>query len=109
MSNWVIKFYSNNRSDKPVEEFIEDQDMPTYAKIVRLLGVLSEHGPDLGMPYSRYMKNGIYELRIRGQNEIRIFYTFHPDKTIYLIHAFKKKTQKTPAKELKLALIRKKG
>ena len=108
MSNWIVRFYSNNRADKPVEDFIENQDMATYAKIVRLLGILSVHGPNLGMPYSRYMKNGIYELRIRGKNEIRIFYIFQVEKTIYLLHAFKKKSQKTPAKEYKLALMRKK-
>lgn len=108
MNNWTIQFYTNSRGDELVQDFIENQDIATYARIVRLLGILSEHGPNIGMPYSRYMKNGIYELRIRGKNEIRIFYIFQIEKTIYLLHAFKKKSQKTPAKEYKLALIRKK-
>jgi phage-related protein len=108
MSNWTVKFYSTSRLDKPVEDFIENQDKATYAKIVRLLGTLSEYGPDLGMPYSRYMKNGLYELRVRGKNEIRIFYLFQIKKTIYLLHAFKKSSQKTPRRELKIAINRQK-
>jgi phage-related protein len=99
MSKWIVKFYSNSRADNPVEDFIEAQDMPTYAKIVRLLGTLSEYGPDLGMPHSRYMK---------GKNEVRIFYIFQIEKTIYLLHAFKKKSQQTPTRELEVARKRQK-
>lgn len=108
MNNWTVKFYSKPRSDKPVEIFIESQDKPTYAKIVRLLGLLSEHGPNLGMPYSRYMRDGIYELRVRGKNEVRIFYISQIEMTIFLLHAFNKRSQKTPDKELKIAINRKK-
>ena len=36
---------------------------------------------------------------------IRIFYTI-ANNEYYLLHAFKKKSQKTPAKELKVALDR---
>ena len=108
MTNWTVKFYSKHRSDKPVEEFIENQDKPTYAKITRLLGLLSKHGPNLGMPYSRYMSDVLYELRVRGKNEVRIFYIFRIESTVFLVHAFKKRTQKTPAKELRIAINRKK-
>lgn len=108
MDNWTVQFYSKPRSDKPVQIFIESQDKPTYAKIMRLLGLLKIHGPNLGMPYSKYLRDGLYELRIRGKNEVRIFYIFQIEKTIYLLHAFKKRAQKTPPKELKIAMDRKK-
>lgn len=108
MGNWIIRFYSNSRGDDLVHDFIRQQDKQTSAKIVRLLGLLAKYGPNLGMPYSRYMKYGLYELRIKGKSEVRIFYIFQVEKTIYLLHAFKKKSQKTPANEYKLALTRKK-
>ena len=62
----------------------------------------------LGMPYSKKLTKEINELRIRGREEIRILYTFSKSN-IYLLHAFKKKTQKTSKKEIKTAEARKKG
>ncbi len=59
----------------------------------------------LGMPHAKMLGHGLYELRIRGKEELRIFY-FFKQKTIYLLHAFKKQTQKTPQKELDLAMQR---
>lgn len=47
--------------------------------------------------------NNLFELRVRGQQEIRIFYTFYDDKAI-LLHVFIKKTQKTPAREIEIAI-----
>jgi phage-related protein len=61
----------------------------------------------LGLPHSKALGGGLYELRIRGKEEIRIFYCFLKGKTICLLHAFKKQTQETPTKDLQLALQRK--
>ena len=108
MNDWNIKFYKNSRSDSPVEDFIDRQDAPTYAKILRLIDALSKHGPNLGMPYSKYLGDGLLELRVVGKNNVRIFYIFYKDRHIYLLHAFKKKTQKTPIRELRIAINRKK-
>ena len=47
----------------------------------------------------------LYELRIRGKQEVRIIYVFRK-QIIYLLHAFKKQTQKTPEKEIKIARSR---
>ncbi|TSC85991.1 MAG: Uncharacterized protein G01um101416_755 [Microgenomates group bacterium Gr01-1014_16] len=66
------------------------------------MDLLQKHGPDLGMPHSKIITSGLNELRVRGKNEIRIFYTFK-GKSIYFLHAFKKQTQKTPDKEIKTA------
>jgi phage-related protein len=54
------------------------------------------------MPHSKYLDDGLLELRIRGQREIRIFYCFHNNKA-FLLHSFIKKTQKTSGKELSAA------
>ena len=108
MNNWVIRFYTNSRGDELVQDFIRQQDKPTYAKTIRLLGLIAKNGPNLGMPYSRYMQDGLYELRIRGKNEVRIFYVFQTEMTVFLLHAFKKRSKKTPYKELEIAINRKK-
>ncbi|MHA1658559.1 MAG: type II toxin-antitoxin system RelE/ParE family toxin [Promethearchaeota archaeon] len=44
----------------------------------------------------------LFELRIRGKQEVRIFYTFHKSQII-LFHGFVKKSQKIPKKEIRVA------
>lgn len=74
------------------------------ADYVRLVELLSEHGPGLGMPHSRALGAGLFELRPRGRSGIgRAFYCFLIGKRIVVVHAFIKKTQQTPDRELKLA------
>ena len=49
--------------------------------------------------------NGLYEIRIEYQSNIyRIFCCFDKGKLVVLFNAFKKKTQKTPKKEIEKAL-----
>ena len=72
-----------------------------YARIVELL---IEHGPNLRLPHSRAFGEGLFELRPRGRAGIgRAFYCFLVGKRVLVLHAFVKKSQQTPDKELKLA------
>jgi phage-related protein len=66
---------------------------------------LEEFGPYLRAPHSKKITDKLYELRIVGENSIRILYTFYNNK-YYLLHAFKKKVNKIPKKEIKIALDR---
>jgi phage-related protein len=78
-----------------------DGVLADYAKIVELL---MEFGPDLRMPHSRAMGDGLFELRPRGSEGIgRVFYCFVLNRRILILHAFIKKTQATPERELKIA------
>ena len=54
------------------------------------------------MPHSKKITGDLFELRIRGRQEIRILYTFYRSQII-LLHGFIKKTPKIPPKELKIA------
>mgnify|MGYP000663425715 CR=1 FL=1 len=49
------------------------------------------------------IKDKLFELRILGKIEVRIFYMFNKSKII-LLHGFIKKSQKIPKKELRYAL-----
>ena len=65
---------------------------------------LAQHGPSLRLPHSKSFGDGLFELRPRGRSGIgRVFYCFLLGKRIIVVHAFIKKTQETPDKELKLA------
>lgn len=108
MNQWAIEFYANDRGDELVKDFIRVQDEITKAKLVRIIDLAATYGPNLGMPYSKNMKNGLYELRIMGKTNIRIFYIFMIGKRIILLHGFVKKTQKTPKNEIEIAKKRQK-
>lgn len=103
--DWHIVAFETSRGEKPVEAFIKVQQSQTQAKIAHLLDLLEKYGPLLGMPHIKKIATDLFELRIRGREEIRIFFTCK-EKNIYLLHGFKKKTQKTPVKEIALALKR---
>lgn len=102
---WNIILFETARGDKPVEEFIKSLDPATIAKASHGIDLLEKHGSYLAMPHAKKLSKDLYELRIRGKQEVRILYAF-VGKNIYLLHAFKKQTQKTPSREITTALPR---
>jgi len=100
--NWEILFFETERGEKVVKEFIKTFDDSTISKTSNEFDLLEAHGPFLGMPHSKKITKDLYELRIRGRQEVRILYGF-VKKNIYLLHIFVKKTEKTPSKEIKTA------
>lgn len=107
--NWIILTFETTRGEKVIDDFIRKQQAQTKAKILHIVKLLRQYGNKLGMPHSKMLGSGLYEIRIKGKEEIRIFYCFKANKIILLIHAFKKKTQQTPNKEIELALLRMKS
>jgi phage-related protein len=103
--DWKIVLFETKRGEKPVEEFVKSLDSSTIAKVAHEIDLLEKHGNILGVPRSKKIAPKLYELRIRGKTEVRIIYTFK-NRDICLLHAFKKKTQKVPRKEIKTALKR---
>lgn len=74
------------------------------AKYFHLTDLMLEFGADLGMPHTKAMSDGLCELRVKGKEGIaRVFYCTKVGKRIIMLHGFVKKTQKTPAKELRKA------
>jgi hypothetical protein len=86
-------------TDPEVEKFIYSLEKQTIAKTLRTIDLLERFGFNLGMPHSKKMPGNLFELRIRGQQEVRIFYCFHKDQ-IHLLSGFVKKSRKTPQREL---------
>ena len=74
------------------------------ARYLALLSRMVEFGPDLGMPHTKAMGDGLFEVRAKsGEGIGRAFYCTLVGKRIVVLHGFIKKTDKTPAKELKVA------
>lgn len=103
--SWNIFLFETGRGEKPVKKFVKSCSPEAIAKISQTIKLLEQYGSYLNMPHSKKLSREIYELRICGKEEIRILYCFKK-KDIYLLHGFKKQSQKTPAKDLKVAFSR---
>lgn len=83
---------------------VESWPVDVLADYARLVELLAEHGPSLRLPHSRALGDGLFELRPRGRSGIgRAFYCFMLGRRVIVVHAFIKKSQQTPDRELKLA------
>ena len=83
---------------------IESWPVDILADYARIVELLMEHGPNLRHPYSRAFGDGLFELRPRGKSGIgRAFYCFCMGRRIVILHAFVKKSRRTPDRELTLA------
>lgn len=63
--------------DISLEKFIKSLQKPTIAKVLRTLDLLEKFGQKLGPPHATKISVRLFELRISGKQEARIFYTFY--------------------------------
>ncbi len=104
MENFEIDFFKLDNGKCPVVEYLDKADTKMRAKILWTIGLLETNGNTLGMPYSEYLQDGIFELRVKQGNDIsRILYFFYIGRKIILTHGFTKKTNKVPKSELEMA------
>lgn len=104
-----VQFYEKENGERPAEEFMLSVDDKMRAKLSGLVKVLEEKGNNLREPYSKYLEDGIFELRGKVGNDIsRVLYFFYYEGKIILTNGFIKKTKKTPRKQIKLAKERRK-
>lgn len=87
-----VIFYEGENGEKPVEIFLDSLDNKMRAKLLGLLGILSEKGNSLREPYSKHLQDGIFEIRCKfGNNITRVLYFFYYNQRIILTNGFVKK------------------
>ena len=106
MSEYKVKFYRNSLNGKePVREYIDGLDKKNKAKVLKYVEFLRVNRGYLDEPYSKHIKGKVRELRVDlSTNRHRVFYFAFLDKVIILLHAFLKKTGRTPMWEIDKAL-----
>ena len=106
---YTVEFYETRDGQCPVWEFLEDlriksasnKDARIQHKQVSLyIELLQQNGTRLNDNITKHLENGIWELR-PGNN--RVFYFFYENNTFVLLHQFRKKSQKTPKREIEKA------
>lgn len=79
--------------------------------MLRLLEMIEEHGANLGPPHTEAMGDGLFEIRAKAKAKAkegigRSLFCYVDGQQIVILHAFVKKSQKTPRQALMLARSR---
>jgi phage-related protein len=96
---WTITYYSD-----AVQQEINRWPVGLRAVYTRITERMVIFGPHLGMPYTRSLGDGLFEIRTKGRDGLgrAIFCTLVGQK-IVILHSFIKKSKRTPLKELNTA------
>jgi len=101
-----VYFYATDSGNEPVREWLKElpkEDKKTIGYDIKTV----QYGYPVGMPLTRELKGtNLEEVRCKISNGIARIIFCVEDNTIILLHAFINKTQKTPQKELNVAIKR---
>lgn len=87
-NQWVIHW------SLEVEEWYSGLDIKERARADRILELLAETGPMLGMPHARGLGEGLRELRFTCEGVARrITYTLEPERRVIMLTTFRKQRQ----------------
>lgn len=101
-SSWTVEFYTDSRGRSPAVEFLRQLTETEKAKIDHHIAMLSIKGVDERVPGAKKIAghSPLWELR---PDKYRIIYVAHAGRRFIILHAFQKKTPKTPLGEISTA------
>jgi len=97
----------NETVDAEVEALPEDM----RARLARIAKLIEEKGLErLGEPHLKHVQGRLWEMRLKGRAGIsRALYVTGGGRRVVVVRVFIKKTEKTPRREIELALARAKS
>ncbi len=95
-----VVYYIDNRGVNPVWDFMASLSAGEREKCFEYIAYLEKIGEQVKRPVGDYLGNKLYELRPK---QTRILYFFMLKDYAVLVHAFRKKTDQIPEREIKLA------
>ncbi len=100
--DYTIDYYSDAVQEQILE--LPDTLAARYIVLTRRMIAL---GPNIGEPHTKAFGNGLFELRLKGAEGIaRVFFCTFVGKRIDMLHSFIKKSERTPTRELEVAVTR---
>lgn len=104
MNDFEIVFYQRANGECPVSEFLDSLNKVMRFKMMHQMDLLELYGNHPRGDYSKFVDEGIFELRAQTRTDItRIMFFFDENRRIVLTNGFVKKTQKMPMSEFELA------
>ena len=102
---FIVVFFETASGKQPVRDFFKELPKEDQKEIGADIRMVQNSFP-IGLPLVKKLKPELWEIRSIVKDGIsRVFFTFFNEKII-LLHAFLKKTQKTPSREIDLAVER---
>lgn len=99
-----VDFYEFEDGGEPVKDFLDSLEPKMSAKMAWTINLLKMHGPELRLPFSEHIEDGIFELRAKqGSNISRVLYFFFVGQKAILTNGIIKKTQKIPRRAIETA------
>jgi phage-related protein len=100
---WTILFL-----DDDVEKSLTALPLDVRASFERIVHLIEVHGLEkVREPYLKHLEGPIWEMRMKGRDGIaRAAYVTAKGRRVVIVHVFVKKTQKTPRREIEIALKR---
>ena len=96
----LVVYYTDDRGDNPVWDFMASLPSDEREKCFEYIAYLEKMGEQVRRPVGDYLGDKLYELRPK---QTRIIYFFMLKDCAVLVHAFRKKTNEIPEREMKLA------
>lgn len=104
---YKVSFYTPFGKISPIREYLDSVNESVRSKILKQFNYVQEYGLTPSIPNLRKIRNtSLWELRILGKDNIRIFCINFPNKEVKVLHIFSKKKQKTPQNEIAISLNR---
>jgi phage-related protein len=103
----IVSFYCSPSGSEPVRDWLKrlpKQDRLTLGTDIKTV----EFGWPVGLPVCRPLGEGLWEVRSKLNNRIARVIFYISDGSMWLLHGFIKKQQKTPKADLDIARKRKK-
>lgn len=97
--NWKVSFF-NSKVARDTYNFPKG----ILANFLHIIEMVEKFGPALGLPYTKPMGKGLFEIRAKGKEGIgRSLFCTAKGSEIIVLNSFVKKTNKTPLQVLQLA------
>ena len=102
-----VSFYISKENVSPIKDYFNSMEESARAKVLTKINYLKIFGLTREVPDLKKVTNTpLWEVRILGKDNIRILCMSLPNKEVKILHVFAKKKQKTPTKEVRIALNR---
>ena len=99
-----IYYYITASGENPFDSFLDSLSEKQQRKILRILTAIGVYGLASAIPHIKKLTGtSLWEIRILGQDNIRVLYATLVGDSIIVLHGFSKKSPKTPVKEIKTA------
>jgi len=104
---WRVDFFVDAAGDAPVEQFMMELALPQRAKLLALVRMLEQRGPNLPFPYSSQVRGRLRELRTQqGKDKLRILYFGDARRVFILLHGMIKRSAKLEEQDIRTAEAR---